>query len=197
MRDGGGLAHREQMCTSQSDRPAAGSGQLPVDRAAIAAEMDDALARFHALLATADSASLRGPSDGTRWRNEELLFHMLLGYLLVRTLLLVRVVSRLPAPVGRGWAALLNSATRPFHVINYWGPVASVRVFDHRRMGPLGDRTIAALQRSLMREPEAALYRGMPLPTGWDPYFQSWMSLAEVFRYPTRHFEHHRRQFTL
>jgi hypothetical protein len=170
----------------------------PVDRAAIAGEMDDALARLHALLAAADSASLRRRSDGTRWSNEQLLFHMLLGYLVVRTLLpLVRVVSRLPAPVGRGWAALLNAATPPFHVVNYWGSVAGARVFDHRRIGPLANRTIAALQRSLAREPEAALHRGMPFPPGWDPYFRSWMSLAEVYRYPTRHFEHHRRQLTL
>jgi hypothetical protein len=37
----------------------------------------------------------------------------------------------------------------------------------------------------------------MPFPTSWDPYFTSYMTLAEVYRYPTRHFEHHRRQLTL
>jgi hypothetical protein len=37
----------------------------------------------------------------------------------------------------------------------------------------------------------------MPLPTRWDPYFTGWMSLAEVYRYATRHFDHHRRQLTL
>jgi hypothetical protein len=91
-----------------------------VDREAIAREMDDARDRLHALLAAADPADRRRRSDGTRWTNEQLLFHMVFGYLVVRTLLpLVHIVSRLPAPVGQGWAALLNSATRPFHVINY------------------------------------------------------------------------------
>ena len=31
-------------------------------------------------------AELRKPTDGTRWNNEQLLFHMLFGYLLVRNL---------------------------------------------------------------------------------------------------------------
>ncbi|TFV91511.1 DinB family protein [Blastococcus sp. CT_GayMR16] len=169
-----------------------------MDRAAIAREMDDARRQLHALLATADAADLRRASDGTRWTNEQLLFHMLFGYLVVRTLLpLVRLVSRLPAPVGRGWAALLNVATGPFHVVNYWGSVGATRVFNHARMGRLADRTIDALERHLERETEAALHRGMPFPTSWDPYFTSHMTLAEVYSYPTQHFEHHRRQLTL
>jgi hypothetical protein len=169
-----------------------------VDRVAISREMEEARARLRELLSTAHAADLRRRSDGTRWTNEQLLFHMVFGYLVVRVLLpLVRVVSRLPAPVGRGWAALLNSARLPFHVINYWGSVAAAQVFNHARMGRLADRTIAALQRDLERESESALRRGMPFPTSWDPYFTSYMTLTEVYRYPTRHFEHHRRQLTL
>ncbi len=77
-----------------------------MDRAAIAREMEEARARLHALLAAADDADLRRRSNGTCWTNEQLLFHMVFGYLVVRRLLpLVRVVSRLPPPVGRGWAA--------------------------------------------------------------------------------------------
>ncbi|SNX97014.1 DinB superfamily protein [Geodermatophilus sabuli] len=169
----------------------------PVDRPAIAGEMDDARARLHALLTGADTADLHRASNGTRWTNEQLLFHMVFGYLVVRTLLpLVRLMGRLPSPVGRGWAALLGAATGPFHIVNYWGSVGAARVFNRDRMGPLADRTIAALQHSLAREPEAALHRGMPFPSGWDPYF-GYLTLAEVYRYPTRHFEHHRAQLTL
>ena len=169
-----------------------------MDRPAIAAEMDAARSQLHALLAAADAGDLRRRSNGTRWSNEQLLFHMVFGYLVVRVLLpLVHVMGRLPPPVGRGWAALLDAATGPFHVINYWGSVAGARVFDHARMGLVADRTIAALQRRLTRESEAALRRGMPFPQGWDPYFSTWMSLAQVYRYPTRHFEHHRDQLTL
>jgi len=160
--------------------------------------MSEARGRLPELLASADAEDLRRPSRGTRWTNEQLLFHMVFGYLVVRTLVpLVHVMSRLPAPIGRGFAALLDSARRPFHVVNYWGSCVGARVFDHRRMGMLGDRTITALQRRLARETDAALQRGMPFPTTWDPYFTRSMSLAEVYRYPTVHFEHHRRQLTI
>ena len=116
----------------------------------------------------------------------------------MRTLLpLGRLVSRLPAPFGRGWAALLNAATRPFHAVNFWGSVGAARAFDHTRMGPLADRTIAALQPHLEREPEATLHRGMPFPTSWDPYFTPYMTLAEVYAYPAQHYRHHRAQLTL
>jgi DinB superfamily len=180
---------------------AARTGAIPaplVDRRVISREMDEARARLHQLLADADAADLRRRSHGTRWTNEQLLLHMVFGYLIVRVLLrLVRLVSRLPAPVGRAWAGLLDSARRPFRVVNYWGSVAAARVFDHTRMGRLCDRTIAALQRHFEQEAETALRRGMPFPTSWDPYFTPYMTLADVYRYPTRHFEHHRRQLTL
>ena len=160
--------------------------------------MDAARVRLHTLLDAADTADLRRRSDGTRWTNEQLLFHMVFGYLVVRSLLpLVRVLGRLPAPVGRGFAGLLNAATGPFHVVNYWGSVVGARVFSHARLGRVTDRTLAALLRSLQREPEAALRRGMPFPTRWDPYFSRYMTLADVYGYPNRHFEHHRRQLTL
>ena len=160
--------------------------------------MDRARAELRELLASADAADLRRRSDGTRWTNEQLLFHMVFGYLIVRVLLpLVRLVSRLPAPLGRGFAALLNAAAGPFHVVNYGGSVAAALVFNHARMGRLFDRTVLALQRHLDGESEASLRRGMPFPTRWDPYFKPYMALADVYRYPTQHFDHHRRQLTL
>jgi hypothetical protein len=169
-----------------------------VDRAEISAEMDDARATLHALLSTAGADDLRRRSDGTAWTNHQLLFHMVLGYAVVRVLLpLVRLMGRLPAPAGRGWAALLDAVARPFHRINYLGPVAAARLLNPERIDALGERVIAGLQRSLQRESDAALRRGMPLPTRWDPYFRDWMSMADVYRYATTHFEHHRRQLTL
>jgi hypothetical protein len=49
---------------------------------------------FRELLGTATVAELRKPTDGTKWNNEQLLFHMLFGYLLVRNLrLLVWILS--------------------------------------------------------------------------------------------------------
>jgi hypothetical protein len=169
-----------------------------VDRDAIDRELEAARATLHDLLTAGGAADLRRPSNGTRWTNQQLLFHMVLGYVVVRVLLpLVRLLGRLPAPVGRGWAALLDTAARPFHMVNYSGPVVAARMLGPARIDALGSRVIAALQRSLQRETEAALHRGMPFPSRWDPYFTDYMTLADVYRYATTHFEHHRRQLTM
>jgi hypothetical protein len=186
-----------------SNQPAENGPVPPVvagsaDRRAIHAELDAARHTLHALLADASAADLRRGSNGTRWTNEQLLFHMVFGYLVVRRLLrLVRLMSRLPAPAGRGFAAVLDSGRRPFHVVNYLGSCGGALVFNHARLPRLCDRTIAGLHRSLDRETEQALARGMPFPTSWDPYFTPYMTLTDVYRYATVHFEHHRRQLTV
>ncbi len=64
----------------------------------VRAEMDQARLDFRRLVGNATPADLRRPSDGTRWTNQQLLFHMLFGYLIVRALLvLARIFGRLPA----------------------------------------------------------------------------------------------------
>ncbi len=34
-------------------------------------------------------------------------------------------------------------------------------------------------------------------PVRWDPFFQDFMTLADIYRYPTQHFDFHRPQLTL
>ena len=85
-----------------------------MDRVDIVAEMRAAAADFRLLLDGATSRELRSGSNGTKWTNEQLLFHMLFGYLLVRRLLiLVRFLGRLPGGVSRAFAATLDVGTRP------------------------------------------------------------------------------------
>src|ERR1700754_3007577 len=97
-------------------------GSDGVDRAAVHRELDEARMTFHRLVSEARDADLRRPSAGTRWTNKQLLFHMLLGYLILRALrLLVLVFGRLPDRAGRAYARLLNAATRPFDAVNYLG----------------------------------------------------------------------------
>jgi len=168
-----------------------------VDRDAIILEMDDARTTFHRLLGAADSTGLHRRSNGTNWTNEQLLFHMLFGYLIVRALLiLVRVFGRLPAPVSRGFAAVLNFGTAPFNLVNYWGSRFGALTFNHRRMGPKLDRVIESLQGRLRRENAADLARSMSYPTRWDPFFTPTMTLADVYHYPTQHFDFHRQQLS-
>jgi hypothetical protein len=168
------------------------------NRAALAADLERARTDFSRLLASASDDDWNRPTSGTRWTNEQLLFHMLFGYMLVRRLLfLVRIFGRLPDRVSRGYARMLDAATPPFHVINYYGSCAACLFYNRRRMGKKMDGEIGKLQRSLARENDNSFNRGMHYPTGWDPYFRDYMTLADVYRYPGQHYNHHRRQLTL
>ena len=172
--------------------------EQPVDRAEIAADLDRARRTLHDLLDHATAADFERRSNGTRWTNEQLLFHMVFGYMVVRRLLvLVRVFSRLPDRVGHGFARALNATTPLFHQINYLGSCAAATVFDRRRMGRHCDRVIAKLQRSLAKESETNLRRSMAFPVRWDPFFDEVMTAEQVYRYPGKHFDFHRDQLTL
>ena len=129
----------------------------PIDRADIAAELEHARIEFHRLLDVAGPHDWGRPTRGTRWTNEQLLFHMVFGYMIVqRLLILVKVFNRLPDEVSRSFARLLNAATKPFDVINYYGSSAAALVYNRRRMGAKMDRVIAALQRKLAQESDGA-----------------------------------------
>ena len=175
-----------------------GERALLVDRGTIIADLTACRDDLHALLDAATPDRLRARTDGTRWSNEQLLFHMVFGFLVVRRLLpLVRLMSVLPSWVGRALARLLDAGRVPFHWVNCAGSCGGALVFNHARMGRLCDRTIDRLIRSLEQEAEERLTRGMPFPTTWDPYFESFMTLTEVYAYPARHHAHHRAQLTL
>jgi hypothetical protein len=169
-----------------------------LDRDHVAAELAQAPRTYHALLDAATPELLRKPTAGTRWTNREMFFHLLFGYLIVRRLLpLVRLVSRLPRPVGRAFAAALNTGARPFHLVNYLGSVGGGRLLSPGRMGRWFDSSCTKLARRLARETDAELARRMPFPTKWDPFFADQMSLLEVYHYPQQHFDFHRRQLTI
>jgi hypothetical protein len=168
------------------------------DRAGLAAELEAERVEFHRLLDVVGSDDWRRPTHGTRWTNERLLFHIVFGYMVVqRLLILVKVFDRLPDPVDRSFARVLNAAAKPFDVINYYGSSAAALVYNRRRMGAKMDHVIAALQRKLAQESDDASQRGMHFPTRWDPFFQDYMTLADVYRYPGQHFDFHARQLTL
>ena len=159
-------------------------------------ELRQAQTDFHQLVAAVTPQDLRRRSDGTRWTNRQLLWHMVFGYLIVRTLMpLVHLLGRL------GWtrrfAAILNALHRPFHLINYAGSAAGGLLLPPRRMAAIMDATIDALDRRLAAETPASLALTMHFPTRWDPYFWETMSVLDVYHYGTEHYNHHRRQLTL
>jgi hypothetical protein len=169
-----------------------------VQRQEIHDELDEVYADFVRLIDDAPVAEMRRPSDGTRWTNEQLLFHMLFGYLLVRQLLpVVRGMDRLPDQVSARFAATLDAATTPFHQVNYVASLGGARALGYPGMERMMRRVVRHLHRSLDRSTEHELELGMHFPVGWDPYFRDFMTLRDVYHYPTQHYRHHRRQLTL
>ncbi len=171
---------------------------MGTDRESIHEEMERSRTIVHRLLSQASATDLRRASNGTRWTNEQLLYHMVFGYMIVRALLgLVRTFGRLPDGFSRAFARTLNAGTKPFHVVNYLGSCAGVLVIHGPRLASQMDRTIAALHRHLDRESDEALDRRMHFPTRWDPFFADTMSLLDVYHYGTQHFEFHGHQLTV
>jgi hypothetical protein len=115
--------------------------------------MEQARQEFRRLLDGATAADLRRLSDGTKWTNQQLLFHMLLGYLVVRALLtLTRLFGRLPGGASATFARLLDSTRRPFHLVNYLGSRAGARLIPPARMGSMLDAVTMALEGHLDRK---------------------------------------------
>ena len=115
-------------------------GLAEVDRDAITGDLRACAEDLHALLASATPDRLNARSHGTKWTNEELLFHMVFGFLVVRRLLpLVRLVS-FSSVRGSGppFAGAARRGPEWFHWVNYArlarrSPSSSTT----QRMGPL------------------------------------------------------------
>ena len=168
------------------------------DRQIVHAELERARSTLRSLVANASPADLRQPTDGTRWTNQQILFHMVFGYMIVLGLLpLVRFFGCRPDRYSRVFSAVLNAGTRPFHAVNYLGSFGGAMVFHGPRLTRKCDRVIAALHRQLDRETDATLGRRMHFPVDWDPYFRDSMTLLDVYQYGTLHFDFHARQLTL
>lgn len=165
-----------------------------MDRHEAQHEMEQARLTFCRIVTEASEEELRRPSNGTRWTNRQLLFHMVFGYLLVRTLMpLVHLLGRLGW--SRRFAATLNAVWRPFHLINYLGSVGG-GLLRPVTMAGLMDRTIHALQQRIATETDASLVLTMHFPPAWDPYFQPTMTVLDVYHYATLHYDHHRHQLS-
>ena len=163
-------------------------------------EVGDEMARvggdFRGIIGGASRDGLRRRSDGTRWPNRQLLFHMVLGYLVVRTVLpLVRVLGRLGH--SRAFAATLNAGHRPFHVINYAGVLCGRADPDYARHGRIARPDPARIATQPLRRDRHGPGVTVHFPTAWDPYFTPTMSVLDVYHFATQHFDHHRRQLTL
>ena len=167
-----------------------------MNREDVTNELREAQTDFHRLIDRANPQSLRCPTDGTRWTNRQLLYHMVFGYIIVRTMMpLAHVLGRIGW--SRRFAATLNALHRPFHIINYLGSCAGGQLLSPGRMDALMNATMAGIHRRLATETAGSLALTMHFPTRWDPYFQPAMSVLDLYHYGTEHYEHHRRQLTI
>jgi hypothetical protein len=181
-----------------SSRDVAPAVSCALERERVEAELQRGRAVFAELVASAGSEVIDQPTNGTRWTNKQLLFHMLFGYMIVvRLIPLVKVLSRLPPTIRRAFAAVLDSATPLFNSVNYWGSVGGSRLYPPDRLPAKFDAVTSHLQRRLRSETSAALKRSTNFPTRWDPFFTTTMTLADVYHYPTQHFDFHQHQLAL
>ncbi len=153
---------------------------------------------YRAIVRSARPEELDLPTTGTRWTNRQLLFHMLLGQIVTRAVIVVMgAFSRLPPGASRGWAAGMSAATPAYNWLNWLGSVIGGRLFTLTRMG----RRMEIVTRNVLRFYDHAvpadLGRGMTVPPSWDPYFSSWMDRSALLAWAPMHYRHHRRQLTL
>ncbi len=159
---------------------------------AIKAELMTARDEFHALVRSFSEQDLRRQSLNPGWTNGEILFHMTLGFLLLPALVTIaQLWSRAPARYSRAFAGLLNWSTPAFNVVNAIGPRGGGRVLSGGRLERLYDRQHRAILRKLTRLREEELQSGMPYPSRWDPLFEDYMTVEQLFAFPIAHFRFH------
>src|SRR5690606_39893427 len=91
-------------------------GGMDRGRTRIAEDYHHDLQMLRSFLAAANASDLKRRSHGTRWTNEQLLFHMVFGYMIVRALLpLVHVLVRCPPSTRSACCRLLQPGTAHFH----------------------------------------------------------------------------------
>jgi hypothetical protein len=162
------------------------------------AELEWILADFDSLVTDADDETLDAPTNGTRWTNRELLFHLWFGQRIARTFIpLIGGFSRLPPRASRAWARLLTAVTTPYEWVNYGASAAGGKAVPLKVTRRWMQQDTEWLLRWADRASAADLSRGMAVPQSWDPYFLPWMSRADLLAWAPKHYRHHRAQLTL
>lgn len=141
------------------------------------------------------SRAWAAPSHNPGWTNGQLLFHVMLGFILVPLLARLLVwLGRLPGVWSRTFARVLNLSTPVFNRVNAIGPRAGARLLGKAGVLRQFDRAHARILARLDRVRAGDWSLTMPYPTRWDPRFRSDMRLEDLFQYPIDHLRHHRAQ---
>ena len=170
-------------------------GGATMDQDQIYAELDRVRDDFRGRWTAPPSASCVSPPNGTKWNNEQLLFHMLLlGISWCGTCgLIVWGFSQLPDSASRRFAfrALTGHPVNLPTSSTTSAPLRSPRV--GLRADQLMDRVVTGLQRSL-RAHQMSPWLGACTSRWAGTLPGDFATLLEVYHYPTQHYDHHRRR---
>jgi len=164
-------------------------------RAHLRSELEAARLEFRDMVASTAGQSWATPSHNPGWTNGQLLFHVLLGFILVLPLAGILVFfGHLPAACSRSFAAILNFSTPLFNRLNAVGPRGGARLLGQEGLITKFDQVHRAILERLEHVRPADWALAMHYPTRWDTRFKTPMRLEDLFRYPVDHLRHHRRQ---
>ena len=175
----------------------AGRGQegFEAQRARLRSDLEAVRGEFHAMAASISEREWTEPSQNPGWTNGEIVFHILLGFILVVPLARLLVFfDHLPALCSRIFSEILNLSTPIFNRFNAMGPRAGARLLGRAGIITKFDQVHDAILSQLDRARPSDWAAAMNYPTRWDPRFQTRMDLAALLRYPVDHLRHHRDQ---
>ncbi|HLF87986.1 MAG TPA: DinB family protein [Anaerolineales bacterium] len=167
-------------------------------RERLQSELEATRASFQALLDSLSEGDFHKQSNNPGWTNGEILFHMTLGFILIPLLApLIRFFGRVPDHYSRLFARFLNFGTTLFNWFNALGARIGGSIYTRQRIGGEFDRAYSQILRLLDSIGVDEWQLGMYYPTKWDPLFAEYMTLENLFHYPTRHFRFHLEQISV
>jgi hypothetical protein len=154
--------------------------------------------QFLEIAETITEKELRRISKNIGWTNNEILAHILFGFIITNVLLPgVIIFGNLQKVITRPFAMLLNAFTKPFNLINKLGARAQGKVFTGKRLVYLIDKTIKSLENKVKNINNEDWQKGMYYPNKWDSNFDEFMTLEKLMNYQIIHFEFHKTQLLL
>jgi hypothetical protein len=161
-------------------------------RESIRTELEATRLAFHALLDSLPDEELGRQSLNAGWTNAEVLFHIVLAFILLEPLVpMARIYGRLPPRYSRPQAWLLDAITGPFNWINALGARLGGRVLTRPQIRARYDHFHRRALKMIETIRDDEWQRGMFYPARWDPLFSDFMTLEQVFRFPEAHFRFH------
>jgi len=146
------------------------TSDIETRRARLRSDLEAARQEFHDMVASTSVQSWAKPSDNPGWTNGQLLFHVLLGFILVHPLAGILVLfGHLPPIYSRIFAAILNFSTPLFNLINAVGPRAGARLLGRAGLIRKFDQAHRAILERLDRVRPTDWRLAMHYPTRWDP----------------------------